>query len=518
MKSPRRSKAEKSTAIASVDFFADWKPNPFLSQIDLHRHVLATGGTGCGKTLSVVLPLLESCIRHRENDRAAAVFICDVKGDLTQPVREMVAQCGRQGDLVEISPESGVTIDVLEILTRDPLTGGALLYRAALADANTGGRLGDDNAYWEMGMIEYLASALAWSLLLGVPLKGSTLRMLLGMRADTTSVTLGRPRRNLRIADMERLKTELYSSEDPAVRQLSEQLSGLLSLAALETKTWSIFQSIVVQITSRLSHPLIDTLCSNRPSVQLDSWLGEGKIFLVRLPFDLQPLQSNFLARLLKMSLFKRVLTQSAEAVRPSFFVIDEAHRFVTGDDESGDHNFIDRCRAFRCGCVYATQSLNPIKALMEGPRFDTFLANVNTRLFGRTLDIPTSEVAGNLLGDIDLIDGYQGVQCVCVPDPDPEQIPQPTFEGRNGSALRLSPADLASLRPGEFYFSAGADRGFLKLSPWRELNQLAPVPLKQPSVLVDAVRKLHANGVVRAFKDGLSLTDSDESVDDVKL
>lgn len=506
-KSSRSLKAGRSAVVDATDLFAESSRDPFLSSVDLFRHVLATGGTGCGKTLSVVLPLLEGCIRFQENGKRAAVFICDVKGDLSGPVRAMMSRYGREADLVEISPDSGATVDVLEILTRDPLTGGALLYRAAISDSQSG-TMGGDNAYWEMGMVEYLGSALAWALLLGVPLKGSTFRMLLNMRSDGEGLSLGK--RKLTIADMDRLRNELFSSDDAGVRQLSEQLAGLISLASLDHKTWSIFQSIVVQITNRLSHPLIENLCSSSPTDPLDSWLGEGKVFLVRLPFDLQPLQSNFLARLIKMSLFKRVLTQSPDELRPSFFVVDEAHRFITGDDESGDHNFIDRCRAFRSGCIYASQSLNPVRALLSGPRFDGFLANINTRLFGRTLDMPTGVVAAELLGDLDLIAGYHGVQCVCVPDPDPDQPPQPTFEGRNGAALRLSPADLASLRPGEFYISSGAQRSFLKLPPWSGNEPLAPIPINPPTVLRDAVRKLKDDGLIAAFKENLRPLDSE--------
>lgn len=500
MKSASRTPLEAQASTLPFPSTPEWACDPKITNIDLFRHVLATGGTGCGKTLSVVLPLLERAIQFRdERGRHSAVFVCDVKGDLAKPVLEIATACGRLDDVVTISPTSTVTTDLLEILSEDPLTGAALLYRAASGDSNSKGNA--ENPYWEMGAIEFIASALSWIRLLNLPLSGSSLRLFLGITQRNPLSLRGR---RLEVTDLENFSKKIRGAGDNASRQLADQLGGIISLANLDDKTWSIFQSIFVQVTGRLAHPLIDSLCAKPHVLPLDSWLGDGRIFLVQLPFDLQPLQSNFLAKLLKMALFKRVLSQSPETVRPSLFIIDEAHRFVTGDDESGDQNFIDRCRAFQSGCVYATQSLNPFRALMEGSRFDAFLANINTRLFGRTLDVPTGEVAAMILGDVDLIDGYQGVQRILVQDPDPDQAPQATFDTRGVFSLKLNPVDLARLKPGEFYVAANDLRSFVAFPPWRGRNQLLPRPLLRGQSLGSPIDKLVRSGAVDAFCEAL--------------
>lgn len=474
-----------------------------LDEIDPFKHVLVTGGTGCGKTLSVVLPMLEQCVKFEKDGRKSAVFVCDVKGDLSEPLMAMAKKCGREKDVVEISPDSDQTVDILEWIKQDTFSGASMIYRAVMADCASDKATND--AYWEMGTVEYLASAFAWLSLLGWPVSPDFLRPVLEFTEKRAIGIYGGDSgmRRLDVQDMKRLVAEIRASGNPTRMQLANQLEGILSLAALaeSEKTHATFQSMFGQILGRLGHPLIDTLCSPRPTCPVDSWLAEGKIMVVRLPFDQQPLQSNFFARLLKMALFKQVLSPSAErAPRASFFVIDEAHRFITGDEESGDHNFIDRCRAFNCGCIYATQSLNPIKATMSGSRFDSFMANINTRLFGRTLDHPTSAVAADLMGDLDLIRDYQGVQQRIVPDPDPDEVPQPVFEGRGTSLMRLALVDLARLRAGEFYIASGAERFFSQLPAWWGKKALVPRALDNDLSFASAIHQIREEGVMASF------------------
>jgi len=77
-------------------------------EFDLFRHVLITGGTGCGKTVSVVLPLLARALAQDSNNenRKPALFLVDVKGDITAALRHMADINGRKDDIIEISAEA----------------------------------------------------------------------------------------------------------------------------------------------------------------------------------------------------------------------------------------------------------------------------------------------------------------------------------------------------------------------------------------------------------------------------
>jgi DNA helicase HerA-like ATPase len=52
--------------------------------------------------------------------------------------------------------------------------------------------------------------------------------------------------------------------------------------------------------------------------------------------------------------------------VRPFFYVIDEAHRFLTSGAQDGEQSLLARCRAYRIGVVLATQSIASIAYRLE--------------------------------------------------------------------------------------------------------------------------------------------------------
>ena len=74
-------------------------------------------------------------------------------------------------------------------------------------------------------------------------------------------------------------------------------------------------------------------------------------------------------------------------------YVADEFQRFITVGDDHGEQSFIDRCRSYGVGCVFATQSLASLRyKLGEGrvaeSSLNIVLANVGNKAFFRTTDI----------------------------------------------------------------------------------------------------------------------------------
>jgi TraM recognition site of TraD and TraG len=429
-------------------------------EFDLFRHVLVTGGTGCGKTVSVVLPLLARAIARDAADgsRKPALFVVDVKGDITAALRRMARANGRTSDLIEISAESPDTTNLLVDLGRDPFTGGQILtsavyHRMGFAD------IGKENGFWQVGAVGYVSSAFAWLQFLRQPCTAANLSMLLTSEASQDwDFPSGL---NFPAASIELAATQLRRSPDLALNQLAILLGRLRELQAADGKTRANFISVLAQVIETLAHPLSRIVTSSSATWSPESWLREGKILLVRLPFATEPGPSNFIVRLLKLSLYRTILSRfgpnMADVGRPVFLFMDEAHRFVTADTEAGDQYFVDRCRAMRTGCVFATQSLAALSGVLQGPHLDSFLANINTRVFGRSLDETTATTASAILGDADLIRDYRGTRIVLSPDPDPEMPPQPTFELNSDGNRRITAADIAQLEIGEFFVAEGA-------------------------------------------------------------
>jgi hypothetical protein len=79
---------------------------------------------------------------------------------------------------------------------------------------------------------------------------------------------------------------------------------------------------------------------------------------------------------------------------RPFFYIVDEAHRFLTSGREDGEQSLLDRCRAYRTGVVLATQSMSSM-AYRLGDKFtplQIIVNNCGNSLYFRTTDTATQD------------------------------------------------------------------------------------------------------------------------------
>jgi hypothetical protein len=83
--------------------------------------------------------------------------------------------------------------------------------------------------------------------------------------------------------------------------------------------------------------------------------LEDGDL-VVYAPSGSSPI-ADMVGRCLKSKFFEFAF-QRANKVRPFFYVVDEAHRFLTAGSQDGEQSLLDRCRAYRTGVVLATQSI----------------------------------------------------------------------------------------------------------------------------------------------------------------
>jgi hypothetical protein len=146
----------------------------------------------------------------------------------------------------------------------------------------------------------------------------------------------------------------------------------------------------------------------------------------------LQPRQTkthDLMGKALK-SLFFRAVMERPDMERPIAYVCDEFQRYITCDEESGDHAFLDRCRAYRCNAVLASQSMAALlAALGQGSHgnnsLDSLLVNTPTKVCFRTTDVDT----------------VTSMKSFIPPDP------------RSGSHI-LNFRPPSSLKTGEYYFA----------------------------------------------------------------
>jgi len=147
-------------------------------------------------------------------------------------------------------------------------------------------------------------------------------------------------------------------------------------------------------------------------SIRLSEFFDNGGIVLYT-PNLRSEFVSDVLAKLIKTQFFSYTFKRACMN-RPMAYVADEFHRFITADRDSGEHNFLDRCRSYRVSCVLATQSFESLlQKISEGTRVgvnpshvvNVILNNIGNKLFFRTSCVETKNIVSSLIPVPDRVD-----------------------------------------------------------------------------------------------------------------
>ena len=98
--------SQPHTTSPSEDALFTFDSGRTLSFADGARSIAIIGGTGSGKTTSIILPMINSLLR-----RGFGGVILDIKGNLGAQTRALAQECGRQDDIIEFgsAPTAQVT-------------------------------------------------------------------------------------------------------------------------------------------------------------------------------------------------------------------------------------------------------------------------------------------------------------------------------------------------------------------------------------------------------------------------
>jgi hypothetical protein len=185
-------------------------------------------------------------------------------------------------------------------------------------------------------------------------------------------------------------------------------LAGVTSTAVSTLKNFTKDDDLFRQFTyaCQSSDPLVNALSNpdissfvdldplpdlTRVHTDIRSLVDAGKVIL----FCPEARDGHRLAgKALKAKFFEAVFSRENLA-RPVAYVCDEAQRFITQDAESGEQNFLDRCRAYRAICILASQSLASIEHELGSDNaactaLDIISSNTPTKFVMRTTDIRT--------------------------------------------------------------------------------------------------------------------------------
>ncbi|WP_158558899.1 TraM recognition domain-containing protein [Rhodoferax lacus] len=368
------------------------------------------GGTGSGKTASCVEPPLAALLNYAVDGLQTAMLVIDPKRELEAKVRQVLTQRGELDRLVvvgECAPMRFFAVD-------SPLSA-----TERLAKCKAFGPLitptGDGSFWHHLGM--------------------ALLRDLLHLQTEVAAKTEGGRLFELMAAQLgvqraganswgqiREILSWIRRGGMAKLKEASEVLEHLTSLAGVDcaagnalknyTKDDELFRQFTYACQS--ADPLVNALSnpdishfvdldalpdSRRAGTDIGALVEAGRVIL----FCPEAREDHRLAgKALKAKFFEAVFARE-NLERPVAYVCDEAQRFVTQDPESGEQNFLDRCRAYRAICVLASQSLSSMEHELGSDNaactaLDIISSNTPTKFILRTTDTRTIDWLRSIL------------------------------------------------------------------------------------------------------------------------
>jgi hypothetical protein len=406
-----------------------------ISAPEMARHFLATGETGSGKSVSAVMPLLESILRYpeddlyrryikdagdaaeRQDDLRPSVLAVDPKEELGDVVRREArgrrvirVTYGEPGavlhlfegrDLSKLEAHEALNLILQhseffvldQARTREPvwnLQAASILRDFIAIDLWLHRKDGAQHDLWNH-VRDVLASNREY-------------------RAFTGSLWYDRDNYfrpmstliNLCSGEEDRYPLSVYLEATEALGVPGELTARLMSLNGLYHSTRSGVIWMVNGILADIASPEFAACVSVNPleppeqekRLSVKDVLNKGDA-VVYVPKSGSPI-ADMVGRCLKSKFFEFAFERENK-VRPFFYVVDEAHRFLTAGSQDGEQGLLDRCRAYRAGVVLATQSIaamaNRLEQFQAGKSaLAMMLNNCGNALYFRTPDIETQD------------------------------------------------------------------------------------------------------------------------------
>lgn len=379
----------------------------FFGYSSLHptiiNNTLAIGGTGSGKSQSLVIPLLKALVQYELKDgTVASVLVIDPKKELLAHVRKTLEQRNELDRLVIIGAGGPITIFAHD----STLSMSDKLAKLQVFGPKTHSE--SDHSYWQNLSNAMLLDLMQLELAFAKQTHGKRLFALMcdELRLPKTSgkgfwqqlrAVLAHSRTSrARLKETDALLR--FICRQALVESRSTQVMQVYSGDDELMRQWTYAVQSADPLIIALSNPDVSQFVDLDPVQKLDcgntninDLVEQGKVIV----FCPEPREGHRLAAMsLKAKFFEAVFSRENQR-RPIGVVADEFQKFVTNDAETGEQSFLDRCRAYRCIAVLATQSISSLKyALGSNSAAQTAVeivtANTPSRFVFRTTDTDT--------------------------------------------------------------------------------------------------------------------------------
>lgn len=344
------------------------------------HNTLVLGSTGSGKTSSVILPACRQLFQE-----GFGGLVIDIKGNLTEQIRHIAADCGRSDDIMEFgTSQTARRANILNNLSSKESyeffkTLGQTMYQSD-----------DSNAFWHMQGLKMASDVLEVLRAIKAHNKGKV-----EVPADILAVNdvLNDPELAWEIFDY--FKT-IHNKNKPTHKRIGKRVNA---------DTFHIFkrekdgdEHYAAQTSWRLSvirsaldlfaeTPGLENFSAPGKGINLERLIYTNKKIVV-LSFDATAGEmARALSRHLIEAYYKAVLKRGLglQEGQYTFLVADEFQDSANFDSVNrwNDNVFTSKSREFRSIQVFASQSLSSLISRGASPaQVDEFLNNCNNRLF----------------------------------------------------------------------------------------------------------------------------------------
>lgn len=405
----------------------------------LTRHFIVLGETGSGKTFSVLKPVMEALAR-RAGDFAALVI--DPKLQELKQIFQNALPKKKAGVLVDVfaKAQKGLRIDLFEGL-RDRSFEERLSYLFRMSPAFQRQTQATNDAFWPNAARIFIQSLFRLDYAIRKKFSNKDLfsffqefvkQILQKDPAPAIKYLLERYQINVNKPYFQKLRafkdwlwelhmicydgacSAIFSVVNEELNQ--EKLPEIEFWGKTPKDTFSSILAVAEPFFKDWTNPVAEAVLWSDPfdkppegqTLSLRKAILAKKVLFFSFPKANLSEHHYRLGQILKNKYFAFAYDTYSERCQegqmvPIFYVADEFHRFITGDETSGEQSFLDRCRAYGVSCLMATQSISSLKyGLAENTEntqgeslnyaLEIILNNCGTKFFFRTTDAETNE------------------------------------------------------------------------------------------------------------------------------
>ena len=379
-----------------------------LKPVDLLEHLLITGGTGSGKTRSLLLPLVEKLLLRFGTDaeQKAGMFLIDAKGDMSRLAVECARRAGREDDVYILGEGGNCWFPLFDQFNGDVTRIANFLFETLEDRTSKGlpGRGGSNDSFWEENSRRLLRAAVTLTKAVhgrNIELSNISASVNMILAAKGTSPSFDDDDSDNGTAATEECEETIEQGLRKGWITVDESVSfGLYLVNDVKggnDRTWTTIANMTRNYLAQFSQPTLQKIFNADPDkkrIAPEDIIDRGALLIVSLspvlygeaaaPYRVA-VKKAFCERMLQRD---HLLTMDNSGLRkmnsqrPVLFVCDEFHTTLHAG-QGGEAYFLDRAREFRCMCVLATQGISAIQSVLHNPsQCDHLLNNCRTKVF----------------------------------------------------------------------------------------------------------------------------------------